>query len=85
MGQGTENETTEIPEITGLKQSEAIRMLKMNSLNVGKEVFEDGRDTSVSRVYKLYPGEGSVVNMGTVVNIWYHSEKKYKFKKHINN
>jgi eukaryotic-like serine/threonine-protein kinase len=80
LGQGTEHDKTEIPEIYGMKQIDAIRLLKANSLNVGTEVFEDGQDTSVSRVFKVSPSERTVVTFGTSVNLWYHSERKYKFK-----
>jgi beta-lactam-binding protein with PASTA domain len=80
LGQGTKNEKTEVPEIIGMKQSAAIRLLKANSLNVGTEVFEDGPDTSVSRIFRLEPVERTVVTMGTAINLWYHSVKKYHFK-----
>ena len=79
LGQGEDNEKVEIPEVYGMKQGEAIRTLKANSLNVGKEIFEDGADTTVSRVYKLKPGERSIVTMGTTVDIYYKSEKKHNF------
>lgn len=81
LGQGEDNEKVEIPEVYGMKQGEAIRTLKANSLNVGKEIFEDGPDTTVSRVYKVKPGERSIVTMGTTVDIYYKSEKKHNFNK----
>lgn len=81
LGQGTENEKVEVPEIYGMKQSEAIKTLKANSLNIGNEIFEDGEDTTVSRVYKVKPGERNIVNMGSSIDIWYRSENKHDFKK----
>jgi beta-lactam-binding protein with PASTA domain len=81
LGQGEENEKVEVPDVYGMKQGEALRMLKVNSLNVGNEIFEDGPDTTVSRVYKVKPGIRSVVNMGTTVDIYYKSEKKHDFTK----
>lgn len=81
LGQGEENEKVEIPEVYGMKQGEALYTLKSNGLNVGKEIFEDGPDTTVSRVYKLVPGERSIVNMGTTVTIYYRSERKHNFNK----
>jgi eukaryotic-like serine/threonine-protein kinase len=80
LGQGTDNDKVEVPEIIGMKQSEAIKTLKANSLNVGNEEFEDGPDTSVSRVYKIKPGQRNIVNMGTSIDLWYKSEKKHDFK-----
>ncbi len=80
LGQGEDNEKVEVPDVYGMKQGEAIRALKVNSLNVGEEFFEDGPDTTVSRVYKLKPGIGSVVNMGTTIEVYYKSEKKHDFK-----
>lgn len=81
LGQGEDNEKVEVPDVYGMKQGEAIRMLKVNSLNVGNEVFEDGPDTTVSRVYKVKPGIRSIVNMGTTIEIYYKSEKKHDFTK----
>jgi len=71
----------EVPEVDGRKKGEAKRMRKVNSLNVGNEIFEDGPDTTVSRVYKVKPGIRSVVNMGTTIEIYYKSEKKHDFTK----
>jgi beta-lactam-binding protein with PASTA domain len=79
LGQGEDNEKVEIPDVYGMKQGEAIRALKANSLNVGNEIFEDGPDTTVSRAYKLKPGIRNVVTMGTSVDIYYKSEKKHDF------
>jgi beta-lactam-binding protein with PASTA domain len=80
LGQGEDNQKVEVPYLYGLKQSDAIRELKANSLNVGEEVFEDGMDTTVSRVYKASPGFRNVVSMGTTIKLWYRSERKHDFK-----
>jgi beta-lactam-binding protein with PASTA domain len=81
LGQGEDNQRVEVPDVFGMKQGEAIRTIKVSSLNVGTEYFEDGHDTTVSRVYKLVPGFRSVVGLGTTVDIYYKSEKKYNFNK----
>ncbi len=81
LGQGEENVKIEVPDVYGLKQGEALRQLKVAGLNIGEEHFEDGRDTTVSRVYKVVPGKHSVVTMGTNVEVYYRSEKKHSFTK----
>lgn len=81
LGQGEENTKIEVPDVIGLKQGEALRQLKVAGLNIGEEHFEDGRDTTVSRVYKVIPGKNSVVSMGTSVDVYYRSEKKHNFAK----
>jgi eukaryotic-like serine/threonine-protein kinase len=80
LGQGEDNEKVEIPDLYGMKQGEAIKELKANSLNLGEEIFEDGADTTVSRVYKAVPGFRNVVSMGTSVKLYYRSERKHDFK-----
>lgn len=80
LGQGENDEKAEVPNLYGMKQSEAIRILKANSLNIGDEIFEDGPDTSVSRVYKTIPGKFNVINMGSSVDVYYRSEKNHDFK-----
>lgn len=76
LGQGTENEKTEIPDIIGMKQENALKLLQQFSLNVGEQNFDSGTDSSNARVYKTKPLPRTIVNMGMAVEIWYKHEKK---------
>ena len=80
LGQGAENNRTTVPDLYGLKQSQALRMLQEASLNIGSEIFEDGNDTTTARVYKQKPAAGSGMGMGNQVDLWYRSDRKHNFK-----
>jgi eukaryotic-like serine/threonine-protein kinase len=78
LGLGEDKEKTNVPDIIGLKQSEAVRQLKLKSLNIGREVFEHGPDTALSHVYRCVPAPGTGVEMGTTIDIWYREERGRK-------
>jgi beta-lactam-binding protein with PASTA domain len=82
LGRGKKNEKASIPFLLGKTRSEAIKLINENSLNVGNEVFEDGADTSNARVYKQRPSfsKKSELSLGSSIDIWYKSEKKFDFK-----
>jgi eukaryotic-like serine/threonine-protein kinase len=90
LGRGEKNEKASIPFLLGKSREEAIRLINEYSLNVGEETFEDGADTTNARVYKQRPAysKKSELSLGSSVDIWYKSEKKFDFnaflKKHKN-
>jgi eukaryotic-like serine/threonine-protein kinase len=79
LGQGADNNRSTVPDLYGLKQSQALKRLQLASLNIGSEIFEDGNDTTTARVYKQHPAKGSGVMMGGQVDLWYRSDKKHDF------
>ena len=82
LGRGAKNEKAIVPYLLGKTRDEAINLINGSSLNVGDENFEDGADTSNARVYKQSPSfskKGSV-SMGSSVDLWYKSDKKFDFK-----
>ncbi len=87
LGQGMDGNKMQIPFLLGKKQSEVLKILRASSLNIGSEVFEDGRDTVRSRVFRQSPafGSGKVIQMGQSIDIWYRSDKKVNFKELIQN
>lgn len=87
LGQGTGGDLMTVPFLLGKKQSEVLKIIIASSLNIGNEVFEDGKDTSHARVYKQSPayGSGKPVNMGQTIHVWYRSDKKFNFNDLIKN
>ncbi|MFZ4414716.1 MAG: PASTA domain-containing protein [Bacteroidales bacterium] len=87
LGQGTGGDKMQIPFLLGKKQSEVMKILRTSSLNIGNEVFEDGKDTVHARVFRQSPafGSGKTINMGQNIDIWYRSDKKVKFNELIRN
>ncbi len=87
LGQGTGGDLISIPFLLGKKQSEVMKILRASSLNIGSEIFEDGKDTIHSRVYRQSPayGSGKPVSMGQTIDIWYRSDKKVNFNDLIKN
>ncbi|MFZ4414719.1 MAG: PASTA domain-containing protein [Bacteroidales bacterium] len=87
LGQGTGGDKMQIPFLLGKKQSEVMKILRTSSLNIGNEVFEDGKDTVHARVFRQSPafGSGKTINMGQNIDIWYRSDKKVNFNELIRN
>ena len=87
LGRGDKNEKTSIPYLLGKKRNEAIKLIQELSLNIGKEVFEDDVDTSNARVYKQFPNysKKSNISLGSSVDIWYKSDKKFDFNTFLKN
>ncbi len=87
LGQGTGGDKMQIPFLLGKKQSEVMKILRTSSLNIGNEVFEDGKDTVHAHVFRQSPafGSGKTINMGQNIDIWYRSDKKVNFNELIRN
>jgi beta-lactam-binding protein with PASTA domain len=87
LGKGTGGDLMMMPFLLGKKQNEVMKILRESSLNIGSEIFEDGKDTVHSRVYRQTPAyfPGKTVNMGQTIDIWYRSDKKVNFKELIRN
>jgi beta-lactam-binding protein with PASTA domain len=87
LGKGAKNEKAIVPFLLGKTRDEAINLINSSSLNVGEENFEDGADTTNARVYKqspTYSKKGSV-SLGSTVDLWYKSDKKFDFKAFLKN
>jgi len=81
IGKGENNEKTTVPFLLGKTRDEAIKLINKYSLNVGEEIFEDGADTTNAKVYKQNPAysKKSPITLGSSVDIWYKSDKKFNF------
>jgi len=82
VGKGENNEKTSVPFLLGKTHDECIKLINEYSLNVGDETFENGADTTNARVYKQSPSysKKSSISLGSTVDVWYKSEKKFNFK-----
>lgn len=85
LGQGTTTERIELPLLIAKKRSEAIKMLHSMGLNVGKEVYLDGNDTTKARVFRQSPSlmQRRYVNMGDAVDLWYRSSSRFNFDDYL--
>ena len=85
LGRGEKSEKTTIPFLLGLSHNDAVKLINEYSLNVGEENFEGGADTTNARVYKQSPAysKKSSISLGSSVELWYKSEKKFDFKAYL--
>ncbi len=88
VGKGESSLNTNVPLVIGKTPEEARRDILASSLNVGKEIYEDGiAKKSESRVYRQSPNytRGNTVDLGLKVDLWYRSEKTTDFDKALKN
>ena len=85
VGRGNNPTQIPIPFIIGKKIKDAHSALHYASLNVGKEYFLDGNDTTHARVFKTEPAEfsNSLMNAGDSITLWYRSDENFDFKTYI--
>jgi beta-lactam-binding protein with PASTA domain len=85
VGQGNHPTPVPVPFLIGKKMKGAHAALYYSSLNVGKEYFLDGNDTTHARVYKMEPAYNShsLLDMGSPVDLWYRSDENFDFKHYI--
>jgi hypothetical protein len=62
-----------------------MRALHYAYLNVGKEYFLDGDDTTHARVYKTEPSplDETMLELGGTVDIWYRSDERFDFNNYL--
>ncbi|HRS53999.1 MAG TPA: PASTA domain-containing protein [Bacteroidales bacterium] len=73
------------PNLIGKFRSEAIKLINEASMNVGSEIFMDGKDTVNARVFKQMPLPGQTKIYGQPVDLWYKSDKKFDFNTWLKN
>lgn len=86
VGLGKDKTTGKIPNIIGKSCEEAKYLLNRAGFNLGKEVFEDNDSIQYQCVKRMSPGPSSgLVQFGTYVDVWYHSNRTLDFKKEMQN
>lgn len=85
VGMGDMATKVPVPLLIAKKQNEAKKELMFAYLNVGKEYFLDGEDTSTARVYKTEPAPltEEMLSLGSKVDLWYRSDENFNFKTYL--
>ena len=86
IGKGQEQTTVKIPNIIGKPAVEAKHLLNLAGLNVGKINYEDNDSIQYQRVIRMTPGPSTgLTQLGTYVDLWFHSQKTFDFDKELHN
>ncbi len=85
VGKGEMHTSVPIPVLIAKKKKEALKTLHYAYLNVGKEYYLNGNDTTTARVYKTRPQplQDKMLNLGDKVDIWYRSEETFDFNNYL--
>ena len=85
IGKGDLKITVPIPILIAKKKAEVKRALNFAYLNVGREYYLDGDDTTHARAYKTKPSpfEDSELEPGETVDIWYRSDEHFDFENYL--
>jgi len=79
---GNEDIKVKSPFLIGMTQKEANKIINLSSLNVGDEVFLDGKNKIHSRVYQQEPScvLDTSINLGEEIDVWYRSDLNFDFE-----
>ena len=78
------NDKVKVPNLIGKPATEAKRLLNLAGLNLGMEQFEDSDSLQYMCILRMDPGPSSEsVEMGTIINLTYHSSRTLDFKKEM--
>jgi len=85
VGKGDMKVYVSVPFIIGKSSKEVLHDLHYASLNLGNETYLDD-DKENSKVYRTKPSflTDEKLDLGTVVNVWYRSNKTFDFDSYIN-
>lgn len=76
IGQGLENEDVEVPCLIGLTLREARLKLAENALVVGEEIFDNEKDSLISKVYDQTPScEKERISKGAAIDLYFTTNK----------
>ncbi len=84
LGKGESLNKVALPMLIGLTKEQARSLIHYNSLNVGKEYFQEAFQPVHSRVYKTDPpalSEG-LLDLGAKINLWYRSDEFFDFEEY---
>ena len=84
VGIGRDKDRVKVPNLIGKSAADAKRLLNLTGLNLGRESFEDNDSLQLMCVRRMDPGpSSSSVNLGTFVDLTYHSSRTLDFKKEM--
>lgn len=85
VGLGSDRTKEKVPNLIGKPAEETKRTLISMGFNLGNVVFEDNDSIQYQCVKRMSPGPSSgLVQLGTYVDVWYHSSRTLDFKKEMN-
>ena len=86
IGKGQEQTKVKVPNLIGKPANEAKHLLNLAGLNLGKITYEDNDSIQLQRVIRMTPGPSSnLIELGSYVDLWFHSQKTFDFDKELNN
>lgn len=86
VGKGQELTKVKMPNLIGKPAIEAKHLLNLAGLNVGKINYEDNDSMQYQRIIKMVPGPSKgLIELGSYVDLWYHSQKTFDFDKELKN
>ncbi len=84
VGTGNDNDKIKIPNLIGKPATEAKRLLNLAGFNIGTEQYEDTDSLQYMCIRRMDPGpSSSSVELGTAINLTYHSNRTLDFKKEM--
>jgi len=84
IGTGSNSEKIKVPNLIGKPATEAKRLLNLAGFNLGTESFEDSDSLQYMCIRRMDPGPSSAsVDMGTAINLTYHSSRTLDFQKEM--
>jgi eukaryotic-like serine/threonine-protein kinase len=85
VGEGDNKTSVPVPVLIAKKRKGAIKELHYAYLNLGKEYYLDGNDTTHARVYKTKPRplQDQMLDLGEKVDIWYRSDENFDFDNYL--
>ena len=81
VGLGKGNQTTNLPDLMGVSYKDVKNQIHNASLNIGTEVYmqtDEPEHLYVCRMEPEYSAE-TKVPLGSMVNVWYNSDKNFDF------
>lgn len=86
VGKGQELTKVKVPNLIGKPAEEAKHLLNLAGLNLGNVNYEDNDSLQYQRIIRMTPGPNSgLIELGSYVNLWFHSQKTFDFDKEFRN
>lgn len=86
VGKGQDQTTVKVPNLLGKPANEAKHLLNLAGFNLGKINYEDNDSLQFQRIIRMTPGPSSgFIELGSCIDIWFHSQKTFDFDKELKN